>query len=92
MNTNPQESAISLAACGKLIALGLAATGVDLLIIKAVNTHYLQLAIIGGFFLMVGVVALVEKGIGNRDVDPPFRHYTSALPGEIFWDHLGLPG
>ncbi|SCY27667.1 hypothetical protein SAMN05216308_106193 [Nitrosospira sp. Nsp13] len=35
MNMNPQESAISLAACGKLIALGLAAIGVDLLIIKA---------------------------------------------------------
>ncbi|SCY27688.1 hypothetical protein SAMN05216308_106194 [Nitrosospira sp. Nsp13] len=39
---------------------------------------------------MVGVVALVGKGIGM--LTHPFRHYTSALPGEIFWDHLGLLG
>lgn len=85
MNTNPQESAISLTACGKLIALGLAAIGVNLLIIKAVNTHYFQLAIIGGFFLMVGVVALVKKGIGmlTHPFDITRQHFLVRYFGTI---------
>lgn len=85
MNTNPQESAISLTACGKLIALGLAATGVDLLITKAVNTHYFQLAIIGGFFLMIGVAALVEKGIGmlTHPSDITRQHFLVRYFGTI---------
>lgn len=89
MNMNPQESAISLTVCGKLITLGLAAIGVDLLIIKAVNTPLFS---VGNHRWIFYGGRSCFGGKGNRDVDPPFRHYTSALSGEIFWDHPGLLG